>query len=276
MAMFHRKEFKIHGGQIGDSVTDISYNNISKQIDEGLKEQYTQSEVIRAVLRIIKPGHFKDVLISKDEMSINELKSFLRLHMGEKGTTELFQELITAKQLEHETPQQFLHRMVGLKQWLILASKQKDTEIIYEAETVQNVFLHTVYQGLSEKHEDIRRELKPLLSEKSVSDDALLRQVIRTTGEESERRRRLGRNPRAKYAYAQRGQVTSGKLGDSKEDPHSRNASAEGLGAVLYQRQDGNLKVIAYGSKTLSPAEKRYHMHSGKLEFLALKWAAVL
>ncbi|XP_070403007.1 uncharacterized protein [Nothobranchius furzeri] len=223
MAMFHRKEFKIHGGQIGDSVTDISYNNISKQIDEGLKEQYTQSEVIRAVLRIIKPGHFKDVLISKDEMSINELKSFLRLHMGEKGTTELFQELITAKQLEHETPQQFLHRMVGLKQWLILASKQKDTEIIYEAETVQNVFLHTVYQGLSEKHEDIRRELKPLLSEKSVSDDALLRQVIRTTGEESERRRRLGRNPRAKYAYAQRGQVTSGKLGDSKEDPHSRS-----------------------------------------------------
>nr|XP_054598011.1 uncharacterized protein LOC107374019 isoform X3 [Nothobranchius furzeri] len=113
-------------------------------------------------------------------------------------------------------------------------------------------------------------------TEKSVSDDALLRQVIRTTGEESERRRRLGRNPRAKYAYAQRGQVTSGKLGDSKEDPHSRNASAEGLGAVLYQRQDGNLKVIAYGSKTLSPAEKRYHMHSGKLEFLALKWAAVL
>lgn len=51
------------------------------------------------------------------------------------------------------------------------------------------------------------------------------------------------------------------------------DASAKGLGAVLYQRQEGKLRVIAYGSRTHSLAEKNYHMHSGKLEFLALKWA---
>lgn len=51
------------------------------------------------------------------------------------------------------------------------------------------------------------------------------------------------------------------------------DASAEGLGVVSYQHQEGKLRVIAYGSRTLSPAEKNYHMHSGKLEFLALKWA---
>ena len=33
------------------------------------------------------------------------------------------------------------------------------------------------------------------------------------------------------------------------------------------------MKVIAYGSRTLSPAEKNYNLHSGKLEFLALYWA---
>ena len=42
---------------------------------------------------------------------------------------------------------------------------------------------------------------------------------------------------------------------------------------VLYQRQEGRLKVIAYGSRTLSAPEKNYHPHSGKLEFLAMKWA---
>ena len=51
------------------------------------------------------------------------------------------------------------------------------------------------------------------------------------------------------------------------------DASQEGLGAVLYQRQEGRLKVITYGSRTLSSPENNYHPHSSKLEFLAMKWA---
>ncbi len=51
------------------------------------------------------------------------------------------------------------------------------------------------------------------------------------------------------------------------------DASQDGLGAVLYQRQGGKMTIIAYGSRTLTPPEKDYHMHSGKLEFLAMKWA---
>ena len=50
------------------------------------------------------------------------------------------------------------------------------------------------------------------------------------------------------------------------------DASNEGLGAVHYQRQSGKMRVIGYGSRTLTTAEENYH-HSGKLEFLALKWA---
>ena len=51
------------------------------------------------------------------------------------------------------------------------------------------------------------------------------------------------------------------------------DASKDGLGAVLYQEQGGQVRVIGYGSRSLTPAEKNYHLHSGKLEFLALKWA---
>ena len=51
------------------------------------------------------------------------------------------------------------------------------------------------------------------------------------------------------------------------------DASNHGLGAVLYQTQAGVDRVISYASRTLTDAEKNYNLHSGKLEFLALKWA---
>ena len=51
------------------------------------------------------------------------------------------------------------------------------------------------------------------------------------------------------------------------------DASGSGLGGVLYQKQDGKLRVIAYASRGLNAAEKNYPAH--KREFLALKWAIV-
>lgn len=42
---------------------------------------------------------------------------------------------------------------------------------------------------------------------------------------------------------------------------------------MFYQEQGSNLHFIAYGSRTLMPAEKNYYLHSSKLEFLTLKWA---
>ena len=49
------------------------------------------------------------------------------------------------------------------------------------------------------------------------------------------------------------------------------DSSGAGLGAVLYQNQEGQDRVIAYASRGLKPSEKKYPAH--KLEFLALKWA---
>ena len=49
------------------------------------------------------------------------------------------------------------------------------------------------------------------------------------------------------------------------------DASSDGLGAELYQEQDGNEMVIAYASSGLRARERNYPAH--KSEFLCLKWA---
>ena len=49
------------------------------------------------------------------------------------------------------------------------------------------------------------------------------------------------------------------------------DTSENGLGAVLYQRQDDGMDcIIAYASQTFSKSERNYDAH--KLKFLALKW----
>ncbi|KAK2903785.1 hypothetical protein Q8A73_010442 [Channa argus] len=198
LSFLQRREFKVHGGQVGDSTSDISYHGLCKQIDEGHKAKHTDSEIIQGVLRIIKPGQFKDMLINKDDLTLTELKSFLRSHLSEKSGSELFQELMSTKQHEHESPQQFLYRMIGLKQKVMFASKQDNMDIEYEPRTVQNVFLRTIHQGLLPKYADVRTELKPLLSDYGGTDEALIRQVNKVSSEESERQRRLGATSRQK------------------------------------------------------------------------------
>ncbi|KAM9354881.1 uncharacterized protein KZ484_013006 [Pholidichthys leucotaenia] len=197
-----RREFKVFGGQIGDNSSEISYNSLIRQINEGLKEGFSETEIVRGVLRIVKPGTFRDMLILKDELALSELQGFLQSHLGEKATTEIFQELMCAQQTEQESPQQFLYRMIGLKQKLIFQSKQANADISYDPRTIQEVFLHTVYQGLGVKYAALRQRLRPLISNNNVTDVEILSEVTKIISDENEHQRRLGQTPRLKSAQS--------------------------------------------------------------------------
>ncbi|XP_061882771.1 uncharacterized protein LOC133633945 [Entelurus aequoreus] len=245
LSYLHRREFKVQGGQIGDHSSDISYTSVCRQIDEGLKENFGDLEIVRGVLRIIKPGDFKDMLMNKEDMTVAELKGFLQSHLGEKSSTELFQELMCAKQNEHETPQQFLYRVIGLKQRILFTSRQAETEIKCSPETVQGVFLHTVYQGIGHKHNDIRRELKPLLSDSTVTDETILKHVMKITSDESERRRRLGSLPRQKQTAAHSAQmeVEPAKESNPKKETGDRKTKTDNV-LQLTERIDVLTKLV--------------------------------
>ncbi|XP_043954071.1 uncharacterized protein LOC122820579 [Gambusia affinis] len=53
-ALFPRREFKIHGGQISDTGSEVSYSSLCKQMDQGLLEGFSETEVI-TVFKITKP-----------------------------------------------------------------------------------------------------------------------------------------------------------------------------------------------------------------------------
>lgn len=209
-SLLPHREYKIHGGQISDFDSELSYNVLCKQIDEGLTEGFTEAEVIRTVLKIIKPGTFKDMLVTKDTLTVAELKRFLKAHLREKSSTELFQELSNAKQNDKETPQQFMYRLMGLKQRVLIASKNS-SGFHYDNHLVQGVFLHSLYQGMNEKCSFVRRDLKPHISDPSVTDDSILELITKAVSEDAERQSRLGQSQKPKTVNANVAQVEKDK-----------------------------------------------------------------
>lgn len=191
-ALFPRREFKIYGGQISDIGSEVSYSSLCKQMDQGILEGFSESEVIRTVLKITKPGTFREMLTSKDDLTVIELKRFLRSHIRDKNSSELYQELSTARQQDKEGSQQFFYRIMGLKQRVIFESQQPGAEFCYDKKLVQGTFLHTLYQGLNEKNNHVRCDLKPFLSDLQVNDDLLLELISKSTSEENDRLKRLG------------------------------------------------------------------------------------
>ncbi|KAL2091623.1 hypothetical protein ACEWY4_013886 [Coilia grayii] len=262
LSYLQRREFKVHGGQIGDHSSDMTYNSICKQIDEGVREGFSETEVIRGVLKIVKPGIFKHMLINKDELTVSELKGFLRSHLCEKASTELFQELMCAKQNDQEFPQQFLYRMIGLKQKILFQSRQASADIRYDPRTIQEVFLHTIYQGLGSKHSDIRQRLRPFLSNSHVTDKEILCHVMKMINDENEHQRRLGQGPRQKTAHAHSVQRDGGDRPVDTRDSESiqqLNAKVEALTNMVAALMDQQTVMAAPHSGTPAPHLPAHH-----------------
>lgn len=127
---------------------------------------------------------------------------------------------------------------------------------------------------------------KPLYQLLTLPPDRAPPPVLRTKGKKVSAKQRGRPPPNTPICWTQSHQDAFNRLIDCLIEPPILSypdfaepfilhcdASQEGLGSVLYQKREGKMKVIAYGSRTLTSPEKNYHMHSGKLEFLALKWS---
>ena len=78
----------------------------------------------------------------KPDLELARLCKILRSHCQEKGATEIYQLLSSAVQEAGETLQDFLVRLLDLKQKVLFASQEAGSDLKYDPELVQYMFLH--------------------------------------------------------------------------------------------------------------------------------------
>ena len=93
----------------------------------------------------------------------------MKAHFKQKSASELYQELPVLHQEASEPSQDFLVRVLNLKQQIIFVSNATDGSIKYEPSLVQALFLHVLETGLQDGA--VRAKLHPLLEVASVTDE---------------------------------------------------------------------------------------------------------
>ena len=172
------KEFKING-KIGTSGQKdrLSSSSLIFQIQNGVKNGYSDSEIYDAIVKNIAPDLLlRTYLEGKADLNLVLLSKTLRSHFGEPNATTLFNELGNAKQMPTETAQEFVIRMISLRQKVLFVSNGDSL--------IQDRLLHDVLVGL--RNDNIRHEIRPLLKSTIILDEDILENLGFATADELE------------------------------------------------------------------------------------------
>ena len=187
------------------------------QIEGGLTKQYSELEVVNAVVRAVQPGlQLRDYLESVSDLTLPKLRKILRFHYHEKSATELYQILANITQNPKEDPQSFLIRALTVRQKIIFASKESGSNITYDESSVQGLFLHALETGLID--ETVRAKMRPALKDPSVADEDLIEAMNQVMSAEAERMNKFGTSGKAKQASVSSLEKVVSGLKEKKEE----------------------------------------------------------
>lgn len=177
------KDFKI-SGQI-DCKSGISYTSLIRQIETGKQKGYSDVDVIDGVIKAVVPSSsLRSYLDGRPDIKAT-LRSILRGHYAEKNATELYSKLASATQNPKETPNDFLLRVMDLRNRIFFASQEDSHELKYSPEVVAGLFRRTVYTGLRDT--TLRHKMNAHLDNVKISDATLMHELNQIIIQESER-----------------------------------------------------------------------------------------
>ena len=154
----------------------MSYTSLNKQIESAIERGYPEPEIIDGIINAVSPSlHLKSYLESIKSLSLAQLRQILRSHYCEKSASEVYHKLTNIVQEANESPLTFLMRALKLRQQVLLASQERDSQIRYDQNLVQSVFVNAVETGLSD--EAIRTRMRPFLQTPNITDEALIKEI---------------------------------------------------------------------------------------------------
>ncbi|CAB4035431.1 Hypothetical predicted protein [Paramuricea clavata] len=98
-SLLHR-DFKIQG-VVGEPrhKDKLGYQSLLSQIEAGVRKQYSELEIVNAVVRAVQPGlQLRSYLESVTDLTLPSLRKIIRFHYHEKSATELYQMLANNNQ----------------------------------------------------------------------------------------------------------------------------------------------------------------------------------
>ena len=111
-------------------------------------------------------------------------------HYQERTATELYHQLSSTVQQPKEKPQEFLIRLLDLKQKFLFASQETDSELKYDPTLVRDMFVHSFSLGL--QIENIKIKMKPYPEKKTMSDEKLFEKLNVCVSNEMEQSQKFG------------------------------------------------------------------------------------
>lgn len=152
-----KRDFKIVGQR-----DRITFSSLMRQIDAGHEKGYSDKELIEGVIRSISAGmRLRSYLESKEDLTLSTLRNILEV-FKEGDATSLYKELSFASQGQNKSCQEFVIRLLDLRQKIVQASKRVDAPLRYDPDLVQKLFLDSLSTGIT--NGSIRMELRLLLS----------------------------------------------------------------------------------------------------------------
>ena len=97
------------------------------------KKNHSDQEICEATIKAISPGlNLRSYLEGKTDLTLPQLRRILRAHFSERDATELYTESSNAVQHSSVSVQNFVVRLMDIRQKVIFASQELESQLQYD------------------------------------------------------------------------------------------------------------------------------------------------